>query len=213
MRTRIERIEGSVIALDVIVGREIDELRGATLTLWAIPPRALGINPAGPPAAPPIKTSDTTFDQRFKTRGNRAAFDKLLDEGLRARVIATLDRPEQLRRCLQAVRSQRTTRRVEIVVVDNNPASGLTPPVVRDFDAVVLVREPRRGLAYARNAGFLSASGQIAVATDDDVVVPPDWLERLLAPFSDPKVLATTGHVLPLELETPADELSVSEER
>src|SRR5262249_23502228 len=91
VRTRIERIEGSVIALDVIIGREIDELRGATLTLWAIPPRALGINPAGPPAAPVIKTNDTTFDQRFKTRGNRVAFDKLLDEGLRARVIATLD--------------------------------------------------------------------------------------------------------------------------
>lgn len=91
VRTRIERIEGSVIALDVIIGREIDELRGATLTLWAIPPRTLGINPAGPPAAPIIKTNDTTFDQRFKTRGNRVAFDKLLDEGLRARVIATLD--------------------------------------------------------------------------------------------------------------------------
>jgi hypothetical protein len=91
VRTRIERIEGSVIALDVILGREIDELRGATLTLWAIPPRALGINPAGPPAQPLLRTNDTTFDQRFKTRGSRAALDKLFDDGLRARVIATLD--------------------------------------------------------------------------------------------------------------------------
>ncbi len=91
VRTRIERIEGSVIALDVIVGREIDELRGATLTLWAIPPRALGVNPAGPPASPLIRTNDTTFDDRFKTRGSRAALDKLLDDGLRARVAATLD--------------------------------------------------------------------------------------------------------------------------
>ena len=48
VRTRIERIEGSVVALDVVVGREIDEVRGATLTLWAIPPRALGVEPAGP---------------------------------------------------------------------------------------------------------------------------------------------------------------------
>jgi hypothetical protein len=91
VRTRIERIEGSVIALDVILGREIDELRGATLTLWAIPPRALGVNPAGPPAQPLIKSDDSTFDERFKTRGSRAALDKLLDDGLRARVVATLD--------------------------------------------------------------------------------------------------------------------------
>ena len=91
VRTRIERIEGSVIALDVILGREHDEMRGATLTLWAIPPRALGVNPAGPPAAPLFKTGDTTFDERFKSRGNRQVLDKLLDDDLRARAIATLD--------------------------------------------------------------------------------------------------------------------------
>lgn len=91
VRTRIERIEGSVIALDVICGREIDELRGATLTLWAIPPRSLGVNPAGPPAAPLFETNDSALDERFKIRGNRLAFEKLLDDGLRARVAATLD--------------------------------------------------------------------------------------------------------------------------
>jgi hypothetical protein len=91
VRTRIERIDGSVIALDVILGREIDELRGATVTLWAIPPRALGVNPSGPPAAPLFRTNDTAFDERFKTRGHRPAFDTLFDDGLRARVIATLD--------------------------------------------------------------------------------------------------------------------------
>ena len=91
VRTRVERIEGSVIALDVILGREIDELRGATLTLWAIPPRALGINPAGPPAAPLFSTKDEAFDERFKVRGNRAVFETLFDDGLRARAAATLD--------------------------------------------------------------------------------------------------------------------------
>ena len=91
VRTRIERIEGSVVALDVVVGREIDEMRGSTLTLWAIPPRTLGINPAGPPAAPLFKSGDASFDDRFKTRGSALALQKLLDEGLRARAIATLD--------------------------------------------------------------------------------------------------------------------------
>jgi len=91
VRTRIERIDGGVIALDVVLGREIDEVRGATLTLWAIPPRALGVNPAGPPAAPVFKTGDIGFDERFKSRGNRQSLDTLLDDGLRARVIATLD--------------------------------------------------------------------------------------------------------------------------
>jgi hypothetical protein len=91
VRTRIERIEGSVVALDVTLGREVDELRGATLCMWAIPPRQLGVNPAGPPAAPLFKSGDAAFDQRFRSRGSALAFSKLFDEGLRARAVATLD--------------------------------------------------------------------------------------------------------------------------
>ena len=91
VRIRVERIEGSVLALDVVLGRDIDEVRAATLTVWAIPPRALGVNPAGPPAAPLFRTGDPQFDERFKTRGSALAFRKLFDEGLRARAVATID--------------------------------------------------------------------------------------------------------------------------
>jgi O-antigen biosynthesis protein len=42
---------------------------------------------------------------------------------------------------------------------------------------------------------------------DDDVVVPPEWLERLLAPLSRPEVCAVTGQVLPLEVKTDAQRL------
>jgi len=91
VRMRIERIEGSVLALDVVLGREIDEVRGATLTVWAIPPRALGVNPAGPQAAPLFQTGDAPFDERFKTRGSALAFRTLFDDSLRARAVATID--------------------------------------------------------------------------------------------------------------------------
>ncbi|HUJ61971.1 MAG TPA: hypothetical protein VLX92_25875 [Kofleriaceae bacterium] len=91
VRTRIERIFSSVIAIDVVIGREVDERRGATVALWAIPPRQLGTNPAGPPAAPTFRTGDGAFDERFRCRGSSLALGKLLDDGLRARVVATLD--------------------------------------------------------------------------------------------------------------------------
>jgi glycosyltransferase involved in cell wall biosynthesis len=76
--------------------------------------------------------------------------------------------------------------------------------VVAEFPGVVLVNEPRRGLAYSRNAGFNASTGDIAVATDDDVRIPPDWLERLVAPFGQSDVMIVTGNVLPLELDTAA---------
>jgi hypothetical protein len=91
VRTRIERIDGCVLALDVVVGREIDETEAATLSLWAIPERRLGTNPPGPPANPGFRSGDPQFDERFKPRGSEDAFGRLFDEGLRARAIATLD--------------------------------------------------------------------------------------------------------------------------
>lgn len=117
-------------------------------------------------------------------------------------VIATFDRPDDLRNCLGHLLAQQTSRSVEIVVVDNNPDSGLTPPVVEDFPGVVFVKEHRQGLAYARNAGFVASSGDILIATDDDVTVPQDWLEKVVSPFARTDVMIVTGNVLPLELDT-----------
>ena len=119
-------------------------------------------------------------------------------------VIATFDRPDGLRECLRSISMQRTMRRVEVVVVDNHPASGLTPPVVAEVPGVRLVTEARPGLSYARNAGISSATGQIVITTDDDVIIPPHWLERLIAPFVRPDVMVVTGNVLPARLETDA---------
>jgi O-antigen biosynthesis protein len=42
------------------------------------------------------------------------------------------------------------------------------------------------------------------VSTDDDVIAPPGWLEKLLAPFCRNDVMLVTGNVFPAELETPA---------
>jgi O-antigen biosynthesis protein len=122
-------------------------------------------------------------------------------------VIATFDRPDDLRACLRSLMSQTTSRATEIIVVDNHPASGLTPPVVVEFPRARLLSEERQGLSYARNAGIAASTGAIIVATDDDVVMPPDWLEKLLAPFSRDDVMIVTGNVLPAELATRAQQL------
>lgn len=119
-------------------------------------------------------------------------------------VVATYDRPGDLRNCLNHLVVQETPRLLEIIIADNHPASGLTAPVVAEFPGVKLVSEARKGASYARNAGFIASSGDIVVSVDDDVTVPPDWLEKLIAPLSREEVMVVTGNVLPLELETPA---------
>lgn len=122
-------------------------------------------------------------------------------------VVATYDRPDDLRRCLASLRDQRAGRLIEIVVVDNHAESGLTEPVVAEFPGVKLVREPRGGLSYARNTGIRASQGAIILSTDDDVIAPSDWVEQLIKPMLDPAVMIVTGNVLPRELATPAQRL------
>ena len=159
--------------------------------------------------------SEATLRQAVAESVTHAVMRRALERRLDAKRLAPLDpsvpvsivvptcgRPDDLRRCLEALRAQRSPRVVEIVVVDNRPGDGRTEAVARDFPGIVFIQERRPGLSYARNAGFCAASGDILVAIDDDVTVPEGWLERLVAPFARPEVMAVTGHVLPLELET-----------
>jgi O-antigen biosynthesis protein len=122
-------------------------------------------------------------------------------------IVATYDRPDDLRNCLHCLMNQASPRPVEIIVVDNHPASGLTAAVVAEFPGVVLVNEPRKGLAYARNTGFSASRGDVVIATDDNVTMPADWLEKLVVPFVNPDIMVVTGNILPLELETAAQRL------
>jgi O-antigen biosynthesis protein len=122
-------------------------------------------------------------------------------------VVATFDRPHDLRQCLRSLIAQRGPHAIEIIVVDNNPSSRITPAVVADFPSVKIVSEPRRGLSYARNAGIVETSGDVIVATDDDVTAPPGWVEALVRPFEDPEVMVVTGNVVPAELSAESQRL------
>ena len=122
-------------------------------------------------------------------------------------VLCTYNRPGDLRKSLSTLTSQITNRFYEIIVVDNCPSSALTAPVVAEFPQVILVNENRQGLAYARNAGIIASRGDIIIATDDDVTMPSDWLEKILAPFSRADVMCVCGNTLPIELATRSQQL------
>jgi glycosyltransferase involved in cell wall biosynthesis len=117
-------------------------------------------------------------------------------------VIATRNRPAQLRRCLESLAQQSAPFPFEVVVVDNDPASGAARSVVDDFACVRYVTEVVPGLSAARNTGFRAARGEILVATDDDVVTPPGWLQQIVQPFRFEHIGVATGLVAPLSLDT-----------
>ena len=119
-------------------------------------------------------------------------------------VICTRDRPDDLARCLASFSTQTVTPD-QIVVVDNASRDERTRQIATAA-GVTYVREDRPGLDFARNAGALASSGEYVVYTDDDVQLHPRWLQRMIAAFDRPEVMAVTGLVLPAELETDAQE-------
>lgn len=85
---------------------------------------------------------------------------------------------------------------LELIVVDDG-STDATAAVALDHGARVLSLGENVGLAAARNAGVEAARAPIVAFTDDDCRAAPDWAERLLEAFADPKVLGAGGSVTP----------------
>jgi GT2 family glycosyltransferase len=100
------------------------------------------------------------------------------------------------RAALHSARRQTVPPAEVVLVVDHN-----APLLDRARDALPDVRcvpnVGRRGLSGARNSGVAAAHGDVMAFLDDDAVAERDWLERLLACYGDPRVLAVGGSVLP----------------
>jgi GT2 family glycosyltransferase len=121
-------------------------------------------------------------------------------------VVCTRDRPDNLRDVLEYLRHV-VYPNVEFIVVDNNPESGLTPPVVEAFDdmQIRLIEAVGQGLSIARNIALKNASHDIVAFTDDDVLVDPAWLTNLAYRFVDDEQIACVCGMVPsAELVTPA---------
>jgi GT2 family glycosyltransferase len=109
-------------------------------------------------------------------------------------LVPTWRRPEDLRRCLRALRSQR--RRPDRVVVVRRPDDEQSATVLaaeRDGLPVdeVIVREA--GQVAALNAGLQALDEDVVAITDDDTAPRPDWIERIASWFSRDPALGALG--------------------
>ena len=111
-------------------------------------------------------------------------------------VIPALNEEAAIEECLRAVRAQ--TLPVELIVVDNG-SEDRTPEIASEYCDKVLVM-PGASLATLRDTGAKASCGDIIVTTDADCVPPPHWLERLVEPFQDPRVVAVGGAFKPLNV-------------
>lgn len=118
-------------------------------------------------------------------------------------VIPAYNEERYLPGCLESILAQ--TRdfpdMTEIIVV-NNASTDCTHEVALRYPGVTVVDEPRKGLTWARQAGFAASSGTLIANVDSDCRLTPGWLARVLAAFrAEPNMAALSGPLVYYDLE------------
>jgi GT2 family glycosyltransferase len=97
---------------------------------------------------------------------------------------------------VESVAAQRLRPDSIVIAVDHAP--DLHHRLVRHFAGIRVVENRfERGASGNRNSGAAETKSPLIAFLDDDAQAHPDWLSRLVHPFSDPMVVGTGGFVVP----------------
>jgi glycosyltransferase involved in cell wall biosynthesis len=94
-------------------------------------------------------------------------------------VVPTRGRAAYLEVTLDSLCRQRSRAAHELLVVDDG-ATDATPDVAERFGVRLIRHGERRSLNAARNSGIREARADVIAFVDDDVFVPPGWLDALV---------------------------------
>ena len=107
-------------------------------------------------------------------------------------VIPVLNSEQTLPECLAAIRGQTLPRTDYEIVLADAGSTDRTLEIAHEAGVDVIVPNPLRTGEAGKTAGIKAAHGEIIALVDSDNILPDaGWLERMLAPFADPEIVAT----------------------
>lgn len=117
-------------------------------------------------------------------------------------VIPTYNRPNYLAELLESILRQ-TFEPLEVLVVDDNTPTDVIKAVCEDYlikfeslsSRLIYVRNHKeRSAATARNIGAKMAQGDLTLFLDDDILLYPNYIEKIVAVFLEhPNALGVQG--------------------
>jgi glycosyltransferase involved in cell wall biosynthesis len=129
-------------------------------------------------------------------------------------VIPAYNEEHYLPACLESILAQSGDLgdQVEIIVV-NNASSDRTREVALSYPGVTVVDEVRKGLPFARQAGFAASRGELIANVDSDSRLTPGWVKQVLETFAEferkgKSLVALSGPVVYYDL-TASERVSV----
>jgi len=114
-------------------------------------------------------------------------------------IIVSYRRHAEITHCLRDLARQSTAIPFEVVLILQAYPDAAIEKLVAEFQRAfrLSVFHSERGLGVhaARNAALARSSGEIVAFLDDDVRVPPDWVDTLISYYEDPSVGGVGGFV------------------
>jgi len=104
-------------------------------------------------------------------------------------IIPAYNEERYLGRCLDAIAAQ-IEKPYEVVVIDNGSADK-TAEVAGQYSFVTVLSEPKKGRVFARNKGFMGATGELLARIDADAILPADWTQQVASYYTSPTALKT----------------------
>ena len=107
-------------------------------------------------------------------------------------VIPTLNSAKTLGACLGAIRAQSLPESEYEIVIADAGSTDSTLEIAKEYGVAAIAENPLKTGEAGKTAGIKAAKGDIIALVDSDNILPDSgWLERMLAPFSDPEICAT----------------------
>jgi glycosyltransferase involved in cell wall biosynthesis len=114
-------------------------------------------------------------------------------------VVPAYNEEAYLPACLESILGQINvaTGACEIIVV-NNASTDRTREVALRYPGVLVVDEPRKGLTFARQAGFAASTGDLIANVDADSRLTAGWVAKVLSTFAEAEASANPETQRPL---------------
>ena len=134
----------------------------------------------------------------MKKRQLTPAQKRYLDNLKLSVVVAGHNEADAMAKCLRSLGEQ--TRKIdEIIVIDDGSTDGMRE-MINELKrqgkiTIAVANQVRCGKAASCNFGFILSKGDIIINLDADCSYDFDAMEKLIEPFADPRVGATTGSI------------------
>jgi GT2 family glycosyltransferase len=161
-----------------VVGRGRHE-RGAS----GAPPADAGLDRSAddPDPARPARRFLAVETRSMSERSPEGA-DRLESQIVLSVIIATYNARQLLADCLNSIRQNPPSEPYEVIVVDDASADGTSEMVHGRFPEVRLLRnEVNRHYAFSNNRAFECANGEYLLLLNNDTIVLPEALDRMIA--------------------------------